>query len=257
MDLKRFRKEMNVRDLGGYKSADGRVVKKGCFYRSAELFMFNEEEIEEIRNSDIKVILDLRSRSEYEAKPDPIFEHIRLEVCSGNVSHGAEGIDFSRDGMRKMGKDASEQLAMIKQYYQHIPFKNESYHKLFTIIQKRETPVLFHCASGKDRTGVAAMLVLFLLGVPEETVMEDYLLSNVYLRDWIAEEFAKSTIDLEQHPETKELLQMLSGVSENIGRYLLQQIYNRFSTMEEYFEQEYGLDAKTIQKIRDAYLEEG
>ena len=64
--------------------------------------------------------------------------------------------------------------------YKQMPFGNPAYHELFRLLEEHRVPLLFHCTCGKDRTGIAAMLVLLALGVSREDAIADYMLTNVY-----------------------------------------------------------------------------
>ena len=116
-------------------------------------------------------------------------------------------------------------------------------------------PICIHCATGKDRTGVGAMIILFLLGVEEETVLQDYLLSCTYRQDVIERVLREKAAQIEAHPVLKELLWMKEGVTEKIGRTILQTIKERYGSDENYLIQEFGLTAQDLQNLRDTYLE--
>ena len=255
MNIQGVRKLVNLRDLGGYPTMDGRTVKSGHFYRSAGLFLLNDQELEVIRNLKLKVILDLRTKLEYEEMPDPTFEGVKVLQYSGLVSRGSEGIDFSPNGMKQIGQGAEDQLNKLKGYYRQIAFENEAYQKMFYEIQTMNTPILFHCAYGKDRTGVAAMLILLFLGVSEEVIMEDYLLSNEYLAEIIEEEMLKEKDNLEKHPEMKELMTMLYGVSENMGLFVLERIHEKYENLDDFFDKEFNIDKEQRKFLQDYYLE--
>lgn len=254
--MKEFRDELNFRDLGGYRTMDGRVIKKGHFYRTAGLYLHDKDELEEVKKLKLKVILDLRTKMEYDLLPDPEIPDVKFLQYSGLVSKGAEEIDFSPNGMKQIGQGAKDQMEKLKGYYRQIAFENEAYQKLFQEIKQKNTPILFHCATGKDRTGVAAMLIMLLLGVDEETIMEDYLLSNQYFKKVIERELEKEKDVIKEHPEMEELVMMTYGVSENIGRYLLEQIHKKYPRINEYFRKEYDIDDKMMEELKDYYLEE-
>ncbi|MBO5565205.1 MAG: tyrosine-protein phosphatase [Lachnospiraceae bacterium] len=251
----RFRDTVNFRDLGGYVMEDGRAIKQGLLYRSGGLYKMNEEELAVLRGLSIASIMDLRTKGEAEVHPDPevpgavMLQHSGLEIGTANE------IDFSPEGMRQIGASGERQIALLRAYYSEIPFYNEAYAELFRKIADFEVPLIFHCASGKDRTGVAAMLVLLLLGASRELAFQDYLLSNEYLREDLEKEYAENQNEMKTHPELKELLTMLAGVSEVAGTLVLDEVYAQYPRIEDYFQAEYGFDEKTIAAIRDFYLE--
>ena len=126
---------------------------------------------------------------------------------------------------------------------------------LFEYIQKGDVPILIHCASGKDRTGVACMLILLALGVDREIVLEDYLLTNVYQRDAIQKKLEEDKDIILAHPEREELDRMTFGVTEEIGKIVLDAIFNEYGNVETYFEKEFHINRNELQRLRSLYTE--
>ena len=249
-----IRDEINFRDLGGYRSSDGRMTRQGCFYRSGGLYKMNDSELAFLKSLHIRTLLDLRTKAEAAKKPDPVLPGVTVLQHSGVVSAGGEEIDFSPAGMKLLGEAGLTQIENMHQYYRMMPFHNEALHILMKEVICGNVPVLFHCATGKDRTGVAAMILLLLLGVPEQTVLQDYLLSNFYRRDVIRRHMEEDQTVIRRHPEREALLQLQHGVSPKIGREILENIRMTCGGYEEYFEQEYGLGQAEIEKLRNRYL---
>ena len=137
-----------------------------------------------------------------------------------------------------------------------MPFDNEAFRILISMLEQHRVPLLFHCATGKDRTGVAAMLILLALGASRDDVMYDYLLSNEYRKDIIARKLKENAALIKADPLALELLTMESGVSETIGNLVLDAIEERYPSTEAYLEAEFGLDTKRLSQMRAFYLEE-
>ena len=250
-----FRDHINFRDLGGYKSADGRKIKNGLLYRSGGLYLLDEEETDYFLSLGIKYIMDFRTQEETSAKPDPVFPNIKMIRHSGITTKEGKEIDFSPTGMSKIGEEGVQQLHMVTEYYKNIPFDNDAFKKLMAMIVAHEVPLVFHCFTGKDRTGVFAMILLLALGVDEETVLQDYMLSNEYHHDTLMDALADNSHKFKAHPEARELTIMCYGVSERVGIEVLKAINERYGTKEEYFLREFGLDQKALEDLRDFYLE--
>ena len=249
-----FRNVLNFRDLGGYPTLDGRTVPYNTFYRTGNLSALNEEERAYFETLGIRFILDLRTAGESQSDPDPVFEGTEYLRHSGVQSKGGEEIDFSPKGMRQIGKDGKRQLEQLTEYYRNMPFHNGAMRILSQYVASYKVPILFHCASGKDRTGVGAMLVLLLLGVDEETVVSDYLLSNLYRKELIEEEKERSRELIANDPSMEKLILMLPGVNEDIMRSVLSSIKERYGSYENYFKEEHGISSEKLQEIRDHYL---
>ncbi len=250
MKLENFRKERNIRDLGGYPTTTGKIVTPQLFYRCAALYFFNEEELAAFKDLKIKTIFDFRSQMEADYYPDPVIEGaVCLQHSCMSVQNG-EDVDFSPKGMLQTEADGENQFEVLKQYYAAIPYNNKALQIFFQQIKEKRLPVCFHCYTGKDRTGVAAILLLGLLQVDKQTIMDDYLYSNVSFADVIAKRLAKSPIDLQQHPETKRLLEMGYGVDAEVGEAVYDGVIARYGSFEQYFQEEYGFSAQDIDDIR-------
>lgn len=247
-------KYVNFRDLGSYETKDGRKIKEGLIFRSGALSRMDDKDKEEFKQLGIKTVLDLRSKKESDKDPDPYFEGVNYLRHSGLETKEGKEIDFSPNGMRSVGEEGIKQYNKLLNYYRNIPFNNESMHVLIDAIKNKEVPIVFHCFSGKDRTGVGAMIVLALLGVDDETIMKDYLLSNEYCTKALNEEFERSKDLIEKDPNIKKLLQMLEGVEEEVGLNVLSSIKEKYGNYDNYFTKEYGIDEKERNEIKKYYL---
>ena len=228
-----FRQENNFRELGGYKTKDGRTVKKGLLYRSAALGSMNERELKALEKMGIRSILDFRSRLEEAAFPDP-------PVPGATNYH----ISAMRDN------DGNERHA-----YSFIVFDSEAYQKMFELMLNEKTPLLFHCTQGKDRTGAAAILILLALGVDEETILDDYVLTNKYRRLLIDKAMKKHRILTKISKNAHTFMLIHEGVDRSFGEAAIRSIKERYPDYETFFRKEYGLTADDLARLRDLYLE--
>ena len=251
----RFADVLNFRDLGGLKSIDGRSVRHGLFYRGAGLAYFDEDELEEFEKLGVKTIMDLRSFYEITMIPDPYVSGAEYIQHSGLVVKGSEDIDWSPAGMRKIGGAAERQLKQIEGYYRTIAFDNEAYKIMMDQICQGNVPIYFHCMTGKDRTGIAAMVILLALGVKEDEIMKDYLLSNEFRKQVLEESLAAVAEDGKDHPELSELITIQDGVLQRTMETVMAAIRERYGSYDVYLEKEYGLDEEKRGKLRDLYLE--
>lgn len=225
------------------------------FYRSAGLYCLKEEEKERFLQLGIRAVLDLRTRQECDRRPDPVFPGIMMIRHSGLVSAGGEDIDFSIAGMNKIGDDARTQMEKLVCYYGEMPFHNEAIRIMFDHVLAGHVPLLFHCASGKDRTGVAAMVLLLALGADPEDAFRDYMKSAENRRGHLEKILSRNRERILAHPELEELLTMKESVTERIGRLVLDRIAGRYETAAEYLEKEYGLDAARRARLRETGTE--
>lgn len=256
----KIRKERNFRDLTGYQTYDGKRIKPGLIYRSCYLGWMGEKELQHIQDLGIKTVLDLRTSYEAFDDPDPVIQGIENYRVSGMRDRNGEGVDFSPYGIHKMIiSDDSDQDTLHKhmaQLYRDMMFKNEGFMFILEMIkQNMEFPILFHCATGKDRIGAIAALIYLLLGVSEEDIMDDYLLSNVSYHARVENALEKHKEEIQENPSIKRNIMMEAGVDEQMGREMLNSIFDKYSSYEEFFLKEYGIDSAMREYIRGIFLE--
>lgn len=245
----------NFRDLGGYRGWGGKSVRYGVFYRAPALANLTlPEDRARFESLGIRTVFDFRSAKEREVAPDPVFAGVKnicisamFEPDGTEMSFDLEKIIHSDDGIRMLTQGVHES-------YVRMPFDNPAYRALFAAICADETPILFHCTAGKDRTGVAAALILTMLGVSREDVIRDYLLTNDCRLTGRGEFYAY----LEQaglSPEkARQVAQVATGVRRESIENALDAIAARYPTFEAYLQAEFGIDAQTLMLIRTRYL---
>lgn len=253
-----FQSDNNFRELGGYVTRDGRILKKGQFYRCGALFNMNEEELKEIQSLGIRSIFDFRSNQEVERKPDPEIKGARYFHVSAITDEAGNEVDLSPKGMeqseeRYYSMEAHEMF--LDNFYGRMPF-SPAYKVMFREIQHGQTPILFHCSSGKDRTGMGAALILLALNVDEKTVLEDYLKTNEY-RIGAIERLLESKQDIiTKYPNAEYILHGFEGVNQEAMEYSLQKIKDRYGNYETYFQERFHLGREELQYLRNKYTED-
>jgi hypothetical protein len=189
----------NFRDLGGYPSRDGRTTRWGRLFRSDTLHELTEADVEVLRSLGLVTVVDLRTPRELDRtgrgrlEPERIdFHHLSVlgdaapamgESAKGD--DGGESDNRRRDGSSE-GEVPGEAIAapapvgedLSARYRWYLDVGRESLTAALRLIgDPARLPLVFHCAAGKDRTGVLAALVLDLVGVDHEVIVEDYLIT--------------------------------------------------------------------------------
>ncbi|MFT4047877.1 MAG: tyrosine-protein phosphatase [Solimonas sp.] len=168
----------NFRDLGGYRAGAGRRVRWGRLYRSGSMAGLTAGDCEYLSGLGIRWICDLRTTSEREAAP--------------NAWHDGAPLCWSRDYAMSLGDlrrffgdgptSAAQMREMMLAVYRQLPFEQApAYRELFARLAGGDLPLIINCTAGKDRTGIAAALILGALGVQREAIVEDYMLTNALL----------------------------------------------------------------------------
>lgn len=172
----------NFRDLGGYRSRDGRRVKWGAVYRSGELSKLTEDDLGKLEELGIKTVVDLRSPGEVSARGPsrmpPGAKTLPLSITSSDMF--AKLIPMFLEGdFSQLPADLLERVnrALVRD------FTEQFGGLLRALSDPANRPLVFHCTQGKDRAGFGAAMVLSALGVPWDVVVEDYLLSNEFRQE--------------------------------------------------------------------------
>ncbi|MDR1939778.1 MAG: tyrosine-protein phosphatase [Clostridiales bacterium] len=241
-------KIINFRDLGGIPLKGGKAVKAGCFYRCAELDFADEGDIAALRALNLKSIFDFRDEIE---KTAPLV-YGRLGAEYKNVPVRAENAKIIK--LRKK-PDLETLLSLnggdVCDVYRQLPFDNPSYKEFFEMIRAGKTPILFHCTAGKDRTGVAAALLLTLLGASRDDVIGDYLKTKKAVPQ-IRAGMLRNVNFLIRGFIGKRLTPLFEAETAYITA-ALDAVAQKYDGIEEYFKAEYAYDQSDIDRIRETY----
>ncbi len=178
-----FEGTFNFRDLGGYVSANGKQIKWGTLYRSGSLASLTKGDLAQIEQLGIKWICDLRSTTEVTAQQTPEIPNIpNINIPIGTAKN--EPVEHQK---LDLPADQSIYEPLMGESYKVFASSLDSYREIFEQILTRQTPFLFHCTAGKDRTGVLGALLLKVLDVPEKIIFSDYELTNQYTDEILSE----------------------------------------------------------------------
>jgi len=132
-----------------------------------------------------------------------------------------------------------------------LPSAKQSYRTLFlSLTEQQKLPAVFHCTTGKDRTGWAAAALLTLLGVPHETVMADYLRTN----DYTIPQFQRAIDDFVAAGGDRAIADAIFGVKSEYLEASFDEMQMRYGTIENYFYKGLGIDATGQKALRDLFL---
>ncbi len=258
---------INFRDIGGYSAADQRQVAWGKVYRSAQLDKLSAQGVQQMVALKVKTVVDLRFNDETERYPT-----IRRAFPSADfISWQSELTELQTDSaeiMKRSWRDSldSGDAGQVREAMRvNYPVKLYSHRGVYREMLRRlindESPLVFHCAAGKDRTGVAAALILSLLGVSDEDIVEDYLISqsqvSQLLDTWVAGGAADSEYNdfqkrLAQYP--RALVQPVFDADVDYITTLLDYIKETYTSFTDYAMEVLALEQGDIQQLRKALL---
>ncbi len=237
---------INLRDIGGYTTTDGKKIKWQKVYRSEELAHLSEESISELATLGIRHIYDFRDANKLIKHPDPeikgaVNHHIPVLK---NIPHSAKDIDLNDP------KGIDTFMRYVYTYL--VQEKAQDFANILkTITDENQLPILVHCTNGKDRTGFMIALILLICRVPEETVYSDYSLSN-YTFDK-----AFDTLGTILHDEInsvteikKDALRNFFGVKPDWLKITLDYIREHYGNVENYLIAQTDMTSEDFEKIR-------
>jgi len=241
----------NFRDIGGYRTKDGHSIARGKLYRSASVGRYTADDQALVRKLGVGSIIDLRSTRERQADKTPWMQDSGLGYWARDydLSGGNLGALFAKGTTL----DAGTMRGVMIQGYRGFPKEQAaSYRMLFDRLLTSDKAVIVNCTAGKDRTGVGVALVLSALGVPYDTIMEDYLLSN-------------SALDMEALRADAGMNAAMSALPADVAKPLLgverayldaafDQIRKDYGDVDTYLARELGADSKALQRLRKQML---
>lgn len=250
--LPRFDSIPNFRDLGGYRSADGRRVRWRRVYRSGAFSHPSAADLTRLAALELRFVCDLRSVEEVESDPDvlptnPVPNYLHLPLYDRHDRARRLRALLNRRSVAQLVPEAYIEV-MIEE---NAPLMGEVLRRL---ADPANLPAVVHCTAGKDRTGVASALLLLLLGVPEATVIADYSLSNHFFDDFrryteaAIQPFRKFGVNMD------DVTPLLLADPANL-RLTLAHIRTKYGSVEAYLRNRAGLDDSVIAALKANLLE--
>ena len=249
----------NLRDVGGYRTEDGRMVRLGLIFRSTALDRATASDLELLKHLGLRTVFDLRTTTERTQDPDRVpsgASEVDLDVLADSPGTAAARIPevFAHPDEASQLLAKTDIPAIFEEIYRglvSLPSARSSYRTLFLDLSRETSlPALYHCTTGKDRTGWATAALLLLLGVPEKTVFHDYLLSNKYLRHAL-----KPLLDsFSERGGKPDLLRPILRVESEYLQAALDEMHEKYGTIKGYFTDGLGLGPDVQQRLRDRLL---
>ncbi|WP_405138600.1 tyrosine-protein phosphatase [Nocardia sp. NBC_01388] len=234
-----FERLHNFRDMGGYRTGDGRMVAWGRLYRSDSLGKLRGQDWNRFLCLDIRTVIDLRYPWEIEAK-GAVPEPERFSYANFSIEHrpyDQASIDPDLDPWRYLADRFAEVAADGV----------EEIRRVIESIADAEGPTVFHCASGKDRTGLIAALVLTAVDVSEEQILADFALTEL-ATPLLIEEWQ------EAHPNRELRWPGYGRAPAQIMRLVLGDLAEAHGSVHRYISEELGIEKHTIEKLKSQLI---
>ncbi len=250
----------NSRELGGYRTADGRTIRRGKLLRTAQLEKATPADLRRLsEHYHLNTICDLRIPTERLRAPDPRIdgvEHISLSPLGIGIPtldiHSKESTQALVHALKTGIVDAY----MTNMYRMLVTEKTaiDAYHEMFVeLLGADGKTFLWHCVDGKDRTGVAAALILSALGADREVIMADYLNSNRYNAKRVTETY-KKVLDATHSVKLATDASTHPSVQKDWINHALDTIDREYGSMDRFLREQMGLTSEKTAFLREAYL---
>ncbi|WP_410879741.1 tyrosine-protein phosphatase [Myroides sp. DW712] len=246
---------INFRDIGGYSTKDGKKVKTNKIFRAAEISTLTDNDLRELEEKNITTVIDFRGTKEASLAPDKLWTDAHYILCPA----GSETVN-NGDAAEMIKNLKREGNQFLLDFYgeKGVAYFGDRYRTLFQkLAAKEDTGILYHCTGGRDRTGMATALILYVLNVPMETIERDFVASNAFLKEKkkvgesntadMYKDLVKATgltaAELEAKMAlTPELIQTFFAVIEK-----------NYGSVEQFLEKEMNLTEKDLRNIRKKY----
>ena len=239
----------NFRDIGGYATRDGHHVRWGMIYRSAATPDLTAADIAKINALGLNDLIDLRSDEER------VFAPTKLDGIP------TTSVGYSMNALMTPGGGFNLQAI----YRQFPSFLAPQLKVVFHDLANGHSRIAYNCSAGQDRTGFVTAMVLSALGVPRETIYQDYLLSTGYRHpeyelppigpemaasNSVAAYFAKAQKD----PRFTTPNPLYGADKVPYLKTAFDEIDRKWGSVDAYLRDEIGLDGQDIRALRKAYL---
>jgi len=253
----------NLRDLGGPAAVDGRRVRSGLLFRSGHLADLSPDDRATVDALGLRTVVDLRRPAEAGTRPTPDLgdtEVVALSVSSDDNEFAVAANAMVDPGATQHGIDD------VAAYFRRLATDRVDRYRpvLQAVTDPDRHPVLFHCTAGKDRTGVVSAILLRLLGVADDAIRADYLLSNEIRRPWVEQVEADHRRRIARHLDVDEAdvpadrlaaSQALLWCHPRYLEALFDGIDERWGTWEALVADGLGLDDDRLEDFRESLLD--
>ncbi len=250
----------NFRDIGGYETTDGRFVQWGLVYRTGVLSYLTASDFEYLRQLGVRVVCDFRTHQENEQAPEKWVPDSGATMISLPIGPGggkSPTASFEQLAQEHASVEQFQQL-MERTYAGFVFQFSPEYARVFAELKQDHLPLVYHCTGGKDRTGIFTALLLRVLGVPQQTILEDYELTSKYLMSpddkTVASQKLRAQVENMMKTLTPEQRQVLMDSGPEYLNAAFTAIDKRYGSFDNYRREALGVTDADVLALRTRLL---
>ncbi len=251
-----FENMHNFRELGGYRNRDGRTLRWGRIYRSDKISGLNEMDKRYLERLQLARVVDFRSDEERHDSPHSLADGSTTHIEILPITVEAAEVDKMVASL-KCETTTCEDMAryLINANFEMIERFTHVYRKwMHDLLVEENYPQVFHCTAGKDRTGLAAALLLSALDVPREVIIEDYLATNHFTAERI-NDVTHAIHNSSMFQVNEDVIRVLFSVRPQFIQAAFDAIDQAYGNIETYIEIGLGLAESERQQLQQLLLE--
>jgi len=234
----------NFRDLGGIIAKNGHKIKPGLLFRSGDLHSISDEDVAKLEEIGLATIVDFRSEREREWRPDKKIRTVR-NIYHMTIPDAVR--DQATEFLKRNDLGGLESL-LIDEYRRMVTEHRKEFADLLNLIANTDDlPLVFHCAAGKDRTGLAAIFLLTALDVSMDLSLEDFYATNGYNAGYAEKMIGR----IKEKGYNGELMRPMLEVRKEYLDAALHEIEHRYGGLSTYLTETLNAD---IRKLKNRYL---
>lgn len=239
---------VNFRDIGAYKTQDGKTVKLGKIYRSADISKLTDNDMKVMETKHIHTVIDFRGTIESAIAPDRLLPNTDYTLCpagSDSIPDAKQIVNLLKEGDFLMTMYNSKSVKYYGARYKPL------FQKLLTLADT-DSSILYHCTGGRDRTGMATALVLYSLNVQMDIIEADFVASNIYLKNFNEKMYSQMS---DSFGINKQEIEDKFKLRPQLLQSFFTSIIKQYGSIENFMQEELGVGSKEIEILKDKYTE--
>lgn len=259
----KFKKLNNVRDLGGLPAEGGKTVCYGKLVRSAKPYKLPKKTVQGLKEYGLTAMVDTRTPKECEEKPCTKIEGVKyvniplVGMATPAITHEKSSVKTFMAETKRIKTEFGNADNYMKRVYEIILFDEDSRKRIksfFELLLEEDGCVLWFCNQGKDRTGILAMLLEWILGVDEEIIVEDFVASALFMKR--RRRLQKLSVHITPAPSRiKQMILALLNVKPQYITGAMESIKQEYGNIENYFTKALNISEEQIQQLKNKYLQ--